>query len=138
MMEKGTCSEYITFSTKDEGATLFACNIVNQLSGVSFEVKYQGDSYHVNMQTPGEFSVYNGLSAMGALLALHVPIEAIIEALAVNSRIKGRFQSVESPNGYTAIVDYAHAPDGLENVLNAMKDCREPDHHRLRMRWRPG
>lgn len=121
MMEHGTCKSYVTCSTKDERATLYAFDIMNQLAGVSFKVKYEGQVYEVSMQTPGEFSVYNGLSAMGSLLSLHLSMEQIIEAFKGNSQIKGRFQSVESPTGFTSIVDYAHAPDGLENVLTSMK-----------------
>lgn len=121
MIEHGTCSSYITLSTKEPSATLYADNIENHLTGVNFTVTFKGVSHQVKMQTPGEFSVYNGLTAMGALLALGIQIEQIINAFAVNSQIKGRFQSIISPTGYTAIVDYAHAPDGLLNVLNAMK-----------------
>ena len=121
MMDQGTCQSYLTCSTKDENASLYAFNIKNRLAGVSFDVKYEGLVHHVSMQTPGEFSVYNGLSAMGALLSLRLSMEQIIEAFKDNSQIKGRFQSIESPTGFTSIVDYAHAPDGLENVLTSMK-----------------
>lgn len=121
MIEHGTCSSYITLSTKDPSSSLYASNLENHLSGINFEVTYKNHMYPVKMQTPGEFSVYNGLTAMGALLALGIQIEHIIEAFAINSQIKGRFQSIPSPSGFTAIVDYAHAPDGLLNVLNAMK-----------------
>jgi UDP-N-acetylmuramoyl-L-alanyl-D-glutamate--2,6-diaminopimelate ligase len=121
MMENGTCSTYTTFSTKDPSAVLYGYDIINRLAGVSFKLKYEGKTYDVSMQTPGEFTVYNGMAAIGALLALHVTMEEIIVALEKNSQIKGRFQSIESPTGFTTIVDYAHAPDGLLNVLTSMK-----------------
>lgn len=121
IMHSAQCKEYMTLSTHKPTATLYASNIENHLSGVNFDVSYKNVVYPVKMQTPGEFSVYNGLTAMGALLALQIPIESIIEAFRVNSQIKGRFQSIASPTGYTAIIDYAHAPDGLSNVLGAMK-----------------
>jgi UDP-N-acetylmuramoyl-L-alanyl-D-glutamate--2,6-diaminopimelate ligase len=121
IMNHTECKQFITLSTKKSSATLYASNIVNHLTGVNFDVCYNQVTYPVEMQTPGEFSVYNGLTAMGALLALQIPIESIIKAFKFNSQIKGRFQSLASPTGFTAIIDYAHAPDGLLNVLNAMK-----------------
>jgi len=121
IMEHSQCNNFMTISSHNTAATLYADHIVNHLNGVSYDVHYMGKSYYVKMQTPGEFSVYNGLTAMGALLALGISIENIITAFAINSQVKGRFQSIPSPTGYTAIIDYAHAPDGLLNVLNAMK-----------------
>lgn len=121
MIEAGTCDTYITCSLKDSEATLYASNIENKLDGVSFDLTYEGEICHFDLQTPGEFSVYNGLSAIGACLAVGVKVSDIGLALKKNSQIKGRFQAVKSNKGYTAIVDYAHAPDGLENVLLAIK-----------------
>ncbi len=124
MMEKGTCSKYLTLSTKKEDASLYAHNIVNKLAGVEFDLKYDGVDHHVAMETPGEFTVYNGMCAIGALLQLNMPMDKIIAALKEVSQIKGRFQAIESPKGYTAIVDYAHAPDGLLNVLKTMNSFK--------------
>lgn len=121
MMEVGKCNSYITYSTKNNEATLYAFDIENQLAGVHFKVQYEDKVYEVAMETPGEFSVYNGLAAMGALLNLNVSIQQVIEGFRNNSQIKGRFQALKSPSGFTAIVDYAHAPDGLLNVLTSMK-----------------
>lgn len=120
MMVAGTCNKYVSLSTKDAEATLYAHDIVNKLAGVEFDLDYEGETYHVQMETPGEFTVYNGMSAIGALLQLNMSMEDIITALKEVSQIKGRFQAIESPSGYTAIVDYAHAPDGLLNVLETM------------------
>ena len=121
IMKHSECQQYLTYSIKEPNATLFASNIKNHLSGVTFDLIYQSQKYPVILQTPGDFSVYNGLAAIGASLSLNVKVEEIIEALEGNSRIKGRFETIESPQGYIAIVDYAHAPDGLENVLCSMK-----------------
>jgi len=125
MMEVGTCKDYITCSTKDPKASLYAHHIINKLAGVAYKLDYQGKTYDVLMQTPGKFSVYNGMSAMGALLTLSISMEDIIKAYKEVSQIKGRFQAFESPKGYTAIVDYAHAPDGLLNVLNTMNSFKK-------------
>ncbi len=125
MMAGGQCERYITFSTKDETAVLYATDIVTTLTGVHFTVIYEGLSYDVSMETPGRFTVYNGLAAMGACLALGISMEDIINVFKVNSKVVGRFQAIHSPKGYTVIVDYAHAPDGLENVLTLMEEIKE-------------
>ncbi len=121
IIENGTCKEWITFSVKNAEAALYATNIMNHLSGVEFTLHYQGMEHKCVLQTPGEFSVYNGLAAIGCCLALGVTLDNILAALKENSRIRGRFEMIELPQGYNAIVDYAHAPDGLENVLKAIK-----------------
>ncbi len=120
IMNNGSCLKYVTCSTKSPTATLYAHDIRNKLSGVEYTVTYEGHEYEIVMQTPGEFSVYNSLSAMGTLLTLRIPMIDIIRAFKEVSQIKGRFQAIESSKGYTAIVDYAHAPDGLLNVLKTM------------------
>lgn len=115
----------ITYSTKEPKADLYGTEIKTSLDGVDFRLIYDQQSYPVHIQTPGKFSVYNALAAIGGLIALNIDIETIIQALAQNSQVKGRFQGISSPTGYTAIVDYAHAPDGLENVLTAIKEFVE-------------
>ncbi len=124
MMEKGSCPKYITLSTRDETASLYAHNIVNKLAGVEFDLRYESKDYHVSMETPGEFTVYNGMCAIGALLQLNITMDKIVTALGEVSQVKGRFQAMESPKGYTAIIDYAHAPDGLLNVLKTMNSFK--------------
>lgn len=125
MMASGQCERYITFSTQDESAVLYAKDIVTTLTGVHFTVVFEGRSYEVSMQTPGRFTVYNGMAAMGACLALGIDMNEIVDVFKSNSKVVGRFQAIQSAEGYTAIIDYAHAPDGLENVLMLMEEIKQ-------------
>ncbi|MFP4698499.1 MAG: UDP-N-acetylmuramoyl-L-alanyl-D-glutamate--2,6-diaminopimelate ligase [Eubacteriales bacterium] len=122
IINEATCEEIYTYSTENENAFLFAKNIELSAQGVSFTLVIEGDSYQVKYSTPGKFSVYNSLAAIGACYALNIPIEVIINGLRTVEGVKGRFQTITSSKGYSVIVDYAHAPDGLLNVLKSIRE----------------
>lgn len=120
MLENGTCEEYITYGCDNVTADLNAYAINFAITGTSFKLRYKDKVIEFLLQTPGKFSVYNALAAIGAGLALQVPIETIKYSLEKHSQVKGRFQPIKSEKGYYAIVDYAHTPDGLLNVLKTI------------------
>ena len=70
----------------------------------------------------GRFNVYNLLSVYGAAILLGFPEEEVLVKMTMLKPVAGRFQTLRSPRGYTAIVDYAHTPDALVNVLNAINE----------------
>jgi len=122
MIENSSCKMYLTYGIDNEEADLNAVDLKMDLGGASFKMTYQGVNHTIKLATPGKFSVYNALAAMGGCLALSIPMDTIIEGLGNNKGIRGRFQSFASEKGYNVIVDYAHAPDGLLNVLKSMKE----------------
>lgn len=75
----------------------------------------------LNLKITGEFNVYNVMSAVACLLAENVDKEIICDVLNGFDGVPGRFQLVEAGQPYTVIVDYAHTPDGLENVLKTAR-----------------
>jgi UDP-N-acetylmuramoyl-L-alanyl-D-glutamate--2,6-diaminopimelate ligase len=75
--------------------------------------------FPVRLRLGGLFNVYNSLAAMGAARALGIEWETIVAALTTASGVPGRFESVDTGQDFSVIVDYAHSPDGLENVLRA-------------------
>jgi UDP-N-acetylmuramoyl-L-alanyl-D-glutamate--2,6-diaminopimelate ligase len=89
--------------------------------GVSYTLNYADTTYAIQVAIPGKFTVYNTLSVIAAARELGVPMEIIMETLAHAKGVPGRIQSIASPKGYSVIVDYAHTPDGLENVLETIK-----------------
>jgi len=94
-------------------------------------VKYQllTDTINaVRINTGGKFSVYNSLCAIGCALELGIPIADIIKALLTLNGVKGRAEVVPNTKDFTVIIDYAHTPDGLKNILKTFKDC---PHNRL-------
>ena len=123
--ENSRCENYLTYGLNNPRADLNAVNVINEISGAKFDLIYQEKSTKISLLTPGKFSVYNALGAIGAALALGIDLDIIKEALAEKSLIRGRFETVKSPEDFYAIVDYAHTPDGLENVLSTIEEFAE-------------
>ena len=78
--------------------------------------------YDITLHTPGRFSIYNALGAIGACVLMNIAMEDIIAGLENVQGVSGRFQTIKNKKGYNAIVDYAHTPDGLENILNTARE----------------
>ena len=76
----------------------------------------------VGVQFIGKFNVSNLLAVYGAAIMLGKNEQEVLVALSAMKPVNGRFEALRSPSGYTAIVDYAHTPDALENVLNAIHE----------------
>ncbi|MDR2087352.1 MAG: UDP-N-acetylmuramoyl-L-alanyl-D-glutamate--2,6-diaminopimelate ligase [Dysgonamonadaceae bacterium] len=83
------------------------------------------DSKEISTQFVGRFNAYNLLAVYAAAVVLDEEPENILIALSTLQPVAGRFQTFRSPGGYTAIVDYAHTPDALTNVLNAIHEVIE-------------
>ncbi len=109
-----------TVSVGRESAELTAENIRIDAKGVEFDAHYAGKNHKVALAISGMFSVYNGMCAMAAALALGTDIEAVIAGINSASGVKGRLERVPIDADYSVIIDYAHTPDGLENVLKAV------------------
>ena len=81
-------------------------------------VRYIVDGHPVQLHLTGNFNVYNSLAALAVGEALGFPVERVIQALEEVGGIAGRFQTVKEATAYSVIIDYAHTPDGLENVIS--------------------
>jgi len=99
-----------------------ATNISIDSSGSSFEVIINEKIEEFYVSIPGKFSVYNTLAAIIACISLGVAVYTIKRALNEIKGVKGRCEVVENNKGYNIIVDYAHTPDGLLNILNTVKE----------------
>ena len=73
------------------------------------------------MQIPGGFTVLNALGALEVCRSLGLPLAGAVEALRAVPGVKGRIEVVPTPTDYTVLIDYAHSPDGIENVLTAVR-----------------
>lgn len=76
----------------------------------------------VNVLFTGRFNAYNLTAVFGASILLGWPLEAVLEKMSVLVPVAGRFQTFHSPTGVTAIVDYAHTPDAIINVLDTIRE----------------
>mgnify|MGYP000560174113 CR=1 FL=1 len=102
-----------------EGASNDICakNIVLHARGVEFSALDQSFSLPI----PGHFSVYNALCAIGICRSLGVGAGTICQALKTAHGVKGRAELVDVPTDFTVMIDYAHSPDGLENILKTVR-----------------
>ncbi|WP_069997553.1 UDP-N-acetylmuramoyl-L-alanyl-D-glutamate--2,6-diaminopimelate ligase [Cellulosilyticum sp. I15G10I2] len=125
MKQNATC-HMITYGI-DQEADYRASDITITAAGVEYTLVCPQGRYNVKVPIPGKFTVYNTLSVIVAAIHLSVPIEHIIDALANVKGVPGRVQSFTSQKGYSVLVDYAHTPDGLENVLMTMKQFAKRD-----------
>lgn len=89
--------------------------------GVSFAVRFRGKTQPVHFSTPGVFSVYNALAAFAWGAERGFAPEHIAAALRAVHGVPGRFESIKLGQPFQVIVDYAHTPDGLENVLRTAR-----------------
>ncbi len=90
-------------------------------AGIRYTAVYKEQKVPVEVSTPGRFSVYNSLTALGIAMQLGVSLEEGAKALKSVKPIRGRVEVVPTNTDYTVILDYAHTPDGLENILTTLK-----------------
>lgn len=111
----------LTFSCEKDAADLTAKNIRLHADGVEFVATTKGDLARVKLPIPGHFSVENALAALGIVLQVGMPLADAAHALATATGVKGRVEVVPTDTDYTVLIDYAHTPDGVENVLRAVR-----------------
>ena len=111
---KATVKTYSTRQMADYRARLIECHF----EGMYLEI----DGHEVGVQFIGKFNVSNLLAVYGTARVLGENPEDILIALSTLGSVSGRLEPIRSADGFTAIVDYAHTPDALENVLNAIHE----------------
>ena len=111
---KASVKTYSTRTLADFKAGIIECHF----EGMYLDI----DGHEVGVQFIGKFNVSNLLAVYGAAVMLGKKPEDILVILSTLKSVSGRLEPIRSPEGYTAIVDYAHTPDALENVLNAIHE----------------
>lgn len=114
---KATVKTYSVGNMADFMAKIIECHF----EGMYLEINGQ----EVGVQFIGKFNVSNLLAVYAAAVLLGIDAHEVLTALSMMRPVNGRFEALNSPEGYTAIVDYAHTPDALENVLNAIHGVLE-------------
>ncbi|MBQ6768823.1 MAG: UDP-N-acetylmuramoyl-L-alanyl-D-glutamate--2,6-diaminopimelate ligase [Prevotella sp.] len=117
---KAQVKTYSTRTMADFKARIIECHF----EGMYLEV----DGREVGVQFIGKFNVSNLLAVYGAAIMLGKQPEDILVIMSTLKSVSGRLEPVRSPEGVTAIVDYAHTPDALENVLNAIHEVLSNSH----------
>ncbi len=121
---KKICSLYKNvFTVSLNGkADLCAENIEYFGDGSTFDITYNGVTKNIRVNTPGKFTIYNILCAIGALIKIGVDFDVIVESISAIKGVRGRIESIENDRGIAVLVDYAHTPDGLFNICSSVRE----------------
>ena len=115
------CKVY-RYAVKTNDAEYVAKNVQFKNNGVDYELVTLDAIGRVHCPIPGRFSVYNSLCAVSVALTLGVDFRSVLSVIAKSSGVKGRIEVVPTGRDFTVIIDYAHSPDGLENIIASLKE----------------
>ena len=118
---KATVKTYSIRTVADFKARIIECHF----EGMYLEM----DGHEVGVQFIGKFNVSNLLAVYAAAVILGKSPEDVLVVMSTLHSVSGRLEPIHSPEGYTAVVDYAHTPDALENVLNAIHEVLDGKGH---------
>lgn len=111
----------ITYSVNQDESDYTAKYIRYKNDGIEYELVTMGYVERVKVGIPGEFTVYNSMAAAVALIELGFDFSEVLYALSLCKGVKGRIEVVPTDTSYTVIIDYAHTPDGLENIISSLR-----------------
>lgn len=111
----------VTYAVNTNNADYCAKNVKFKSDGVEYEIVSDFIG-RVNCPIPGRFSVYNSLCAAAVALSLGIDYKSVLTAISKSNGVKGRIEVVPTNTDYTVIIDYAHSPDGLENIITSLRE----------------
>lgn len=123
-MTSGVSCPVVTFSVRTDASDYTAKNLNMRDSGCEYELVGKGVIGRVRFRVPGLFSVYNSMGAAVCAAELGLPFRDVLSSLAGTSGVPGRLENVPTGRDFSVIIDYAHTPDGLENVLSALNEIK--------------
>ncbi|MBO4693368.1 MAG: UDP-N-acetylmuramoyl-L-alanyl-D-glutamate--2,6-diaminopimelate ligase [Clostridia bacterium] len=115
----------IVTCSNGNNATYSARSVKYRPDNIEYELLSSGKLSHIKVLTGGEFTVYNSMLSSVAALELGIDIEIVKRALSSMGGVKGRAESVPTGKDFTVIIDYAHTPDGLKNILSTFSLCKK-------------
>ncbi len=125
MIERAKCP-ITTFSVDNIESDFMARDLRIDPSGIKYVALHnEAGLTRVKMPITGKFSVYNSLAVLSCGVVLGMDLEACTQSLANVSGVKGRVEAVPTDGDYHILIDYAHTPDALENVLKSVRETAE-------------
>lgn len=115
----------VTFSVHKDNADYTAKNVICTSNGVQYELLGKADIGRVQVKIPGHFTVYNSMGAAICAIEAGLPFEQVLSLLAQSKGVPGRVEVVPTDTDYTVLIDYAHSPDGLENVISSLREVTQ-------------
>ncbi len=122
LLEEVKC-EKVSYSTKSNESTFTAKNIIYKPESVQYQMVGFGVITRIDLKIAGKFSVYNSMAAVATAMELGISGSDISGAIALLEGVKGRAEVVPCDKDFTVIIDYAHTPDGLNNIITTFKEC---------------
>ncbi|MBE7011973.1 MAG: UDP-N-acetylmuramoyl-L-alanyl-D-glutamate--2,6-diaminopimelate ligase [Ruminococcaceae bacterium] len=120
LIDKAKNCHIMTYGINNQ-SEIMAKNVNLRGSGIDFDLVIGDEKVRIDLAIPGEFSVYNALTAISCCVRLGFSLAEIAEGLKVADGVKGRVEVVRTNTNYTVIIDYAHTPDGLLNIINTIR-----------------
>lgn len=114
----------VTYSTGNN-STYSAKAIKYKPASVEYEFMSEKGINHIKVNTGGKFTVYNSLCAVSCAAELGLSVSEAATAISELNGVKGRAEVVENDRNFTIIIDYAHTPDGLKNILKTFNECEK-------------
>lgn len=121
---KGLDCKIATYSMGD-ASTYSAKGVNYRPASVEYEFVSDSEIGHIKVNTGGKFTVYNSLCAASCAVEIGLPLSDVSSALAELCGVKGRAEVVPTGRDFTVIIDYAHTPDGLKNILSTFRECKK-------------
>jgi len=109
------------YSGKNE-SDLRSFNEKLSLSGLEFDVKWNGRTYTLNSNLTGRFNIYNILASVSTVLQYDIDMTMIQSSLLNFKEVSGRFNRIKLPNGAIAVIDYSHTSDSLKNAIESARE----------------
>ncbi len=117
----------ISYSLKSNNASIWPTDINNSISGIKMTINtLDGQKLSISSSLCGYFNIYNILAATGVCIGMGIKIKHIINGINSMHGVKGRFEKVYADGKISVIIDYAHTPDGLKNVLHTCRELLKP------------
>lgn len=120
MAEAASCSR-VTYSARYDSADYVAKNIRLFNDHITYEMIGANTIGRAVLKIPGDFTVYNSMAAAVSIMELGYDFDKVLSLLPSLEGVKGRIEVVPTDTDYTVIIDYAHSPDGLRNILTSLR-----------------
>ena len=115
-----TKAKLITYGVERRGDVVVE-DVKAKKDGISFNAKYGNETVTISSPLIGRFNLYNLLGATASAFAVGIRAEAIQNGIRRVTSVRGRFEQIDSDQGWRAIIDYAHTPDALKSTLQAIR-----------------
>ncbi len=122
---EGLSCKKVTYSAKSDESTYSAKYINLRAEGIEYELVGYNLIKHIKLRTGGKFSVYNSMCAAVCAMELCIDVSIIASALEKLVGVKGRAEIVPTGRDFSVIIDYAHTPDGLSNILTTFREIKQ-------------